>query len=223
MAPRLVVMIHTVRSVISELTAQIEKETGVKVINMLDESLVQYKAPTQAEQDQFRRGRLSQLIQMAVETGADVIGISCSSMTPYVPQLRKDYAVPLVTVDEAAIKATVEKWSDFSLLATAQSTADIVTSALKNVATSVGKNIFVNQLVSPEMKNYSYLGDKESMRKEAMKVVLAAPKNDGIFLAQASTAWLKNDIVSASGLPAVTLTEYMIGEIKEQITLLERR
>ena len=80
-----VVLIHTVRSVVADLTRQAQAATGCRVLNQLDESLVQYRDGTAEDVTRFRRARLLAQARMAQDAGADVIAVTCSSMTPFLP------------------------------------------------------------------------------------------------------------------------------------------
>ena len=140
-------LIHTVAPAVplfNELSAEMLPD--VEVINLLDEGLIK---------DLFARGqytegmakRLGMLASFAVESGAEVVMLTCSSMAPLVDKARKMVKVPFLKVDEAMADEAVELGTCIGVIATAHTTLEPTSELIKSRAALKKKAVGVEALL----------------------------------------------------------------------------
>ena len=115
--------IHTVASVIDSFTAQLrEGIPGDYLIHtMYDDFLATDPARTGAFSEVNVR-RLGLDMESMALTGADMIVVTCSTLSPAVRILRNRFDIPVVAIDDAMARAAVAAGSRITVIATANST-----------------------------------------------------------------------------------------------------
>ncbi len=92
------------RLVIREYTEELSEE--VKIYNLLDD----YLAIHPNEVGEFTKNNKDRLYNDLVNaelTGADLIVVTCSTLTPFVEQFRQHLSVPVIAIDDAMGKKAV--------------------------------------------------------------------------------------------------------------------
>ena len=180
-------LIHTVAPAVplfNELRAEILPE--VEVINLLDEGLIK---------DLFARGqytegmakRLGMLASFAVESGAEVVMLTCSSMAPMVDEARKMVKVPFLKVDEAMADEAVELGTSIGVIATAHTTLKPTTELIKSRAALKKRAVSVEALLCSgafEAINRGDLATHDEIVKP--RLIELMDRVDVVVLAQAS-------------------------------------
>ena len=128
--------IHTVYSVIESFTQQLrEGIPGDYVIHTLYDDFLATDPAMIGKFSSINHQRLRLDMQAQALTGADVIVVSCSTLSPSVRLLRGEFNVPVVAIDDAMMEEAVLAGSRIGLLATANSTVEPSASALAGRST----------------------------------------------------------------------------------------
>ena len=99
-------------------------------------------------------------MQAQALTGADIIVVSCSTLSPSVRLLRPEFNVPVVAIDDAMVREAVQKGSRIGLLATANSTVKPSHSALLAAAQAAGKDVDIQIICDEDAIRALKAGDK---------------------------------------------------------------
>ena len=101
--------IHTVYSVIESFTQQLRDGIpgDILIHTLYDDFLATDPAMT-GKFSAINHQRLRLDMQAQALTGADVIVVSCSTLSPSVRLLRGEFNVPVVAIDDAMVNAAVE-------------------------------------------------------------------------------------------------------------------
>ena len=191
-----IVLIHTVKSVYETFEKDLRAATGdIKVYNMLDEFLVAdpiEKGVLTTE----NRMRLMHDLSSAQLTGADLIVVTCSTLTPHVVAARPFFSTPIIAIDDAMCSLAVTQGSRITVLATAESTVRPTLKKLEEEAALQGKTVTLSSLCCPEALVHLKASQKAKHDKLVLDMAREVKDSDTIVLAQASMAHLE-DLVQA--------------------------
>ncbi|MDY0290055.1 MAG: aspartate/glutamate racemase family protein [Sphaerochaeta sp.] len=191
-----IVLIHTVRSVYETFEKELRSAAGdIKVYNMVDEFLV----ADSLEKGLFtveNRMRLVHDLQSAQLTGADLIVVTCSTLTPHVVASRPFFTTPIIAIDDAMCTLAVKQGSRITVLATAESTVGPTLKKLEEEAAMQHREIQLSSLCCPEALVHLKAGQKAKHDKLVLDMARQVRESDTIVLAQASMAHLE-DLVQA--------------------------
>ncbi|MEM1484460.1 aspartate/glutamate racemase family protein [Oscillospiraceae bacterium PP1C4] len=213
-----IALIHTVKSVLNSFEDRIRNAIDGELIihNMLDDFL----ASDAAERGKFTQENLNRLfydIRAAELTGADVIAVTCSTLTPAVVKIRPFIKTPVVAIDDAMTKLAVELGERITILATAQSTVEPTRSKLMHDAAQIKKRVSASVLVCDEAYTAIKKLDFETHDRLIKEMALSIKNQDVVVLAQASMAHLEQDIRKICGCPVLSSPELCVGQIKQII------
>lgn len=217
-----IALIHTVKSVASSFEVQLREvlEEEVRIYNIWDEFL----ASNPNELGVFttdNRNRLFYDIKSAELTGAQVIVVTCSTLTPAVNLLRSFIKVPLVAIDDAMGKKAVTYGEKILVLATADSTIEPTTAKLREEAAKAGRELQLSSMVCPaayEAVKKLEIDKHDSLIKEMVKDVSGY---DCIVLAQASMAHLEEAVSRICGCPVLSSPQLCMKSVKKLINSIE--
>ncbi len=210
-----VALIHTVPTVYATFGAQIKEHIpDLKVTNTVDEFLAS-DAEEQGLMTPTNRSRLFALLKTSEATGADVIVVTCSTLSPMVDELRPYIGIPMLTIDEAMLSEAVQLGERILVAATANSTIGPTTDHLEIQATKAGKQVAVSHVVCSDA--YKAIKNRDTDGHD--RSVLAALENikdvDVIVLAQASMAHLEARVADSTGVPVVSSPNRCIRKLSE--------
>ena len=214
-----VALLHTVRNVVDSFGPELSRFLGgnVKIYNMLDEFLSIEPNETGVFTENNRL-RLREDIRNLERTGADLIAATCSTLTPYLPEIRKEIGVPVIAVDDAMAERAVSVGGSILVLATAPSTIRITAEKVRDEARKKGADVIVDQKVVPE----AFEALKQIGRERHDELLLAAAKEirgyDCIVLAQASMAHLAEQIRSITGIETLWSPPLCMEQISEVLS-----
>lgn len=185
-----VAFIHTVHTVIpqmEELFYNIIK--GARLFHLLDESILKRAI----EQDCLTPDlyeKVLKLSQMAEEGGADVILVTCSSISPCIDTAKKIVRVPILRIDEPMAEQASKFGKKIAVISTLKTTLNPTTEIIKKKAKIHKKNaISIISLLCNNAFNALMSGDVKTHDEEVCKKLFIADKKaDVIVLAQASMA-----------------------------------
>lgn len=215
-----IALIHTVQSVAVTFGKELSDYLGeeVKIYNLWD----QFLSINPNEVGEFTKNnqyRLLNDVKNAELTGADIIVISCSTLTPHIKAIRPYISIPIVAIDDAMAARAISFGNKILAVATAKSTIQPTTDKLHEEAAKAGKRIEVDQKVIFE----AYLAMQENNMEKHDRVLKEAIKTvrdyDCIVLAQASMASCATDIENITGIPTLASLELCMEQIKEILGL----
>lgn len=213
-----IALIHTVQSVATAFgnTLQEYLDEEVKVHNLWDDFL----ANNPNEVGEFtieNRNRLFNDIKTAELTGADVIAVTCSTLTPIVKMIRPFVKVPLIAIDDAMAKKAVTFGSNIMILATAESTLQPTQDKLEEEAGLLGIQLNIQRMAVMEAFKALKAVDMErhdAILKETAKQLAGY---DCIVLAQASMAHLEDEISRITGCTVLSSPKLCMQQIQEKL------
>lgn len=210
-----VACIHTVYSVISDFTGQLRAALGddVKIHTLYDDFLATDPADT-GKFSAINHQRLRLGMQAQALTGADMIVVSCSTLSPSVRLLRPEFNVPVVAIDDAMVREAVQKGSRIGLLATANSTVKPSHSALLAAAQAAGKDVDIQIICDEDAIRALKAGDKDTHDRMVLEMAGRFDDRDVIVLAQASMAHMEKPVAEATGVVTLSSPGRCIAQIQ---------
>ncbi|MCF7946043.1 MAG: aspartate/glutamate racemase family protein [Spirochaetia bacterium] len=215
-----VAIIHTVKPVLNsfELNLKDFLSFPIQTHNILDDFLASDPAETGFFSVQNKQ-RLYNDIRSAELTGADVIVVTCSTLSPTVNQIRPFIKCPVIAIDDAMTKKAVRLGERIFVLATAASTLKPTIDKVLDEAKQANKKV---EIESAELKE-AYSAMKEGNLEKHDQIVIERAKKisetDVIILAQASMAHLEEKIQTNSSSHVLSSIKLCMQEINE---VLER-
>jgi Asp/Glu/hydantoin racemase len=134
--------------------------------------------------------RLYNDIENCSLTGADMIVVTCSTLSPIVQELRPFFDVPIVAIDDAMCEEAISSGSRIRVLATAKSTIQPTITKLEEEALKQGKVIEIVSSDYPVAYEAMKSGNLELHDKFLCDIFKDIEGFDVIVLAQASMAHL---------------------------------
>ena len=212
-----IVLIHTVKSVYETFEKDLRVATGdIKVYNMLDEFLV----ADSIERGLFtveNRMRLIHDLSSAQLTGADLIVVTCSTLTPHVVAARPFFTTPIIAIDDAMCTLAVSQGSKITVLATAESTVSPTLRKLEEEADLQNKEVSLSSLCCPEALVHLKAGQKAKHDKLVLDMARQVKDSDTIVLAQASMAHLEDLVQAQTRKRTLSSPHLCIAEVARQL------
>ena len=211
-----VACIHTVYSVIADFTSQLRSALGedVKIHTLYDDFLATDPADT-GKFSSINHDRLRLDMRAQAMTGADIIVVSCSTLSPSVRLLRPEFNVPVVAIDDAMVREAIARGSRIGLLATANSTVKPSHSALLAAAKAAGREVDVQIICDEDAIRALKAGDKAKHDRMVLEMAKRFTDRDVIVLAQASMAHMEEAVAEQTGIVTLSSPARCIAEIRE--------
>ncbi|HBK68494.1 MAG TPA: hypothetical protein DEB05_06740 [Firmicutes bacterium] len=185
---RLIVgLIHSTRLVIEAVHNTIsDLNNPFEIINLLDEGLL--RCLKNKENARIYQ-RMSEMVKKLQEDGADLIIVTCSSLSPYVNELRTIAKVPIIKIDEPMIEWAVINHSKIGVVMTNPTTAEPTKNLIAEVARRLNKEVTVNSHLCAEAFNRLNQGDSKGHDDLVVDAVQSLLHEvDVVLLAQISIA-----------------------------------
>ncbi len=212
-----IVLLHTVKSVYETFEKELKTVTGdIMVYNIVDEFLLV---------DPIERGiftienrmRLMHDLQSAQLTGADLIVVTCSTLTPHVVAARPFFSTPIIAIDDAMCSLAVAQGGKITVLATSEATVAPTLKKLEEEASLQNKVIELSSRCSPEALVHIKAGEKEKHDKLVLEMASQVKGSDTIVLAQASMAHLQDLVQELTGIRTMSSPQFCIQEVARQL------
>jgi aspartate/glutamate racemase len=140
MQPTLV-LVHTVPPLVSVFQALVaELLPGVRLFHILDEPMVERVKRRGGLADEDGE-RLVQHVEAAAAIGADVVLVTCSTISPVVDMIHSSAAIRVLKIDEAMIREAVSLGRRVGVVATAATTLEPTRDLLVAEAARQGKEV----------------------------------------------------------------------------------
>ena len=212
--------IDTVYSVIDSFNQQLrEGIPGDFLIHtMYDDFLATDPAPGQSGKfTPINHQRLRLDMQAQALTGADIIVVTCSTLSPSVRLLRGEFNVPVVAIDDAMVNEAVATGTKIGLMATAKSTVAPSTSAIEAAAEAAGKEIDLKVLYNEDAILALKSGDQATHDRLVLEMADQMKDRDVIVLAQASTAYMEQAVAERSGVTTLSSPARCIAQLRKMM------
>ncbi len=199
-----VAIIYTVRPVLGTFPELLQEVVGepLKIHNLLDDFL----ASDPGESGVFsveNHNRLFNDIKSCELTGADLIVVTCSTLTPAVQLIRPFIKVPIVAIDDAMTEKAVRIGSKIQVIATAASTIKPTIAKLEQEAKLAGVTVHIeaedNETAYAAMKR----GDLATHDRLVLGRIAKVTGFDSIVLAQASMGHLQAEAEKLANVPVL--------------------
>ena len=141
-------LIHSTRLVIQAVHDVVAKaDPELEIINVLDEGLLKCLR----EGAYHRVGpRMAALAKELEEDGAELIIVSCSSLSPYVDGVRDKLNTPVIKIDEPMVQWAVENHSRIGVVMTNPTTQSPTASLIREVSRRLDKEVKVEYRLCDE-------------------------------------------------------------------------
>lgn len=213
-----IALIHTVKTVAVSFDETLKNYVGeeIRVHNLWDDFL----ANNPNEVGEFtieNRNRLFFDIKAAEMTGADLIVVTCSTLTPVVNMIRPFVRAPLIAIDDAMGRKAVTYGEKILILATAGSTREPLTDKLQTEAEKIGKKIQIDFRDNAEA--FRAMKALQMDRHDALLLKMAEEISgyDCVVLAQASMAHLDKKIEEICKIPVLSSPTLCLEQVKETL------
>ena len=213
-----IALIHTVKTVAVSFDETLKQYVGeeIRVHNLWDDFL----ANNPNEVGKFtieNRNRLFFDIKSAEMTGADLIVVTCSTLTPVINMIRPFVRVPLIAIDDAMGRKAVTYGEKILILATAGSTKEPLTGKLLTEAEKIGKKVRIDFRDNAEA--YAAMKEVQMDRHDALLLEMAKEISgyDCVVLAQASMAHLDKKIEEICKIPVLSSPTLCLEQVKETL------
>lgn len=185
-----VAFIHTVSSLVQPFN-ELAKEilpAGTEIFHIADEILLK-EVLDRGGPSPFIYRRVSDHVTAAEEFGADVVMLTCSSVAPALEAARRMVGIPVLRVDEAMVEQAVSLARRIGVVATAPTTHEPTTAAVRAEARRLGKEVEIEPALCREAYQALFAGDlarHDALLRETIAGLMT--RNDVVILAQASMA-----------------------------------
>lgn len=165
------------------------------------------------------RNRLFYLLRALDLQGADVLVVTCSTLSPSVEQIRPFLSTPVVAIDDAMTAKAVGQGEKITLLATAYSTVEPSTAKLRLEAAKIGRSLEIETIVCDAAYTAIKKLDQETHDRVLKEAAATIKGRDAIVLAQASMGHLEGEIQEIAGIPTFSSPQSCIALVKEILGL----
>ena len=189
----------------------------VNAFHIVDESLLIDLMKVGGVNPQIIR-RLCQHVVAAEEAGADIITVTCSSISPAVDVARKLVNRPVLKIDEPMAEAAVKKGERIGIVATVATTLDLTSNLLRQKAEEAGKKISISTALCQEAFQAILQGDTERHDRIVIeKAVELAKGVDLLVLAQGSMARLTKPLSQQVKIPVLSSPNLFVEKLKTML------
>lgn len=208
-----VAFIHTVAFLVDEFRRQMrELLPHADAYHILNEGLLQDLLRGVPKAQVHRR--VVEQAQIAADSGAGLIVVTCSSTSPGVDIARRVIEVPILKIDDPMAAEAVRLGTRIGVLCTATSTVEPSTTLLQSHAGEAGKAVQLVSHVCPEAYTALHAGDRE--RHDALVREAAGRLSrdvDVLVLAQASLAHLRDALATELACPVLASPPLLMREL----------
>jgi Asp/Glu/hydantoin racemase len=213
--------IHTVGFLVDDFRKRMREELpAVDAFHILNESLLQDLLRGAPLTQVYRR--VTEQIQLAADSGADLVVVTCSSTSPAVDTARRLVVPPVLKIDDPMAAEAVRSGSRIGLLCTAASTVAPSTALLQAHAAEQGRSVTIQPRVEPDAYAALMAGDRA--RHDALvrtAAIALAREVDVLVLAQASLAHLRDGLAAELACPVLASPPLLMRALTEQVARLE--
>ena len=213
-----IVLVHTVKVMYLSFEQRLREALAgeVKIDNLLDT----FFASNTNETGGFSQANLDRLyltLKSAELTGADVIAVICSTLTPHVEKIIPLIPTPIVTIDGRLGAAAIAHGDRVQVLASAQSAVEPTIRLIRRAEAAAGRSVAIDAQHSPPAFASMMSGELTVHDAELARMAAEVKDKDVVVFAQGSMEHMAGKVEAITGLPVVTAPSLCIAHIKELI------
>jgi len=210
--------IHTATILVEVIKKELkEQAVEVDAFHLVDESLL----VNLLKQGRLSPGMIKRLcrhVLSAEEAGADLIVVTCSSISPAVDVARQLISHPVLKIDEPMAERAIESGKRIGVVATVATTLEPTSSLLLKKAEELGKEIQVSTALCEEAFKAILQGNMEKHdRMVAEEAIRLAREVDAIVLAQGSMARLRPSLSQQVHIPVLSSPPLLAEKLKKMV------
>ena len=219
---RKIALLHTVLPVAASFEGELRAALAVevKVYNVWD----QFLSLDPNDVGVFTRAhqrRLLHDLERCAETGAELVVVTCSTLTPHLPLLRPLIGVPVLAMDEAMLEKALTYGDRVLVVATAGSTIAASAEKIAENAAVLGRSVTVERMVVEPAFRAMQANDPVEHDRLLTEALADVRDYDCIVLAQGSMARCTTAIEAATGIPTLASPALCIAQVKERLEVRE--
>jgi len=182
-----IAMIHTVPGAAANFEKLVRERIGnLKIIHTEDGAVREVMLKNGGLNSQVYKRVIEDMI-VSEQAGAELILVTCSSISPCVDLAPHFVSIPVLKVDEPMIRRAIQTGTRIVVAATAKTTLKPTVDQLDTLSAEMGKKIKVKTLLCEEAYPFLISGDMETYHKMIAEALLKVMRScDVILLAQAS-------------------------------------
>lgn len=218
---RSLALLHTVRSVYESFGDRLSARLAdLSIYNMLDDFL----AIDANRRGEFTAGNLQRLkhdLASLDGTGADAIVVTCSTLSPWLPEAAQGTKRPVFAIDDAMTSQAARHGGRILVMATAKSAVAPVREAIISKARGYGTSPSISALTCVEAMTALRAGDSQRHDALLLEAVRSIQDVDLIVLAQASMAHMEAAIAGVTGCQVLQSPSLCIDQVISYVEGLE--
>jgi Asp/Glu/hydantoin racemase len=214
-----IAFVHTMASMLEHFKADMAvQHPHVDCFHILNEGLLQDL--TRGEERQFVYRRVVQQLLLAADNLADMVVMTCTSLSPAVDLARALCPVPILKVDDPMSAEAVRIGRRIAVLCTTTSTPGPSAGLLRQHAAAQGREVLVETVVRPEAYTALFAGDRarhDAIVTEAARD--AATRADVLVLSQTTLSHLQPTF-AAWGKPVLSSPPFLMADLARRLAPL---
>jgi Asp/Glu/hydantoin racemase len=215
-----IAFVHTMPSLLERFKSDMaDQHPHIDCFHILNEGLLQDLTRGEERQSVYRRAVAQMLI--AVDNYADLVVMTCTSLSPAVDIARNLCVTPILKLDDPMSAEAVRLGHRIAVLCTNTCTPGPSAGLLRQHAAAQGREILVETVVRPEAYTALFAGDRkrhDSIIVEAARE--AAARADVLVLSQITLCHLE-DTFAAWGKPVLTSPPYLMADLTRRLAPLK--
>lgn len=213
-----VAFVHTVGFLVETFRALMkDAHPDTDTFHILNESLL--RDLLRGDEPALVHRRVVDQLLLAVDAGADIVVMTCSSTSPGVDVARRLVKVPILKIDDPMAAEAVRLGTRIGLLCTAESTIAPSTALLRAHAFEQAKEIGVVPSLAAAAYTALMAQDRAThdrlVREAAQRL---APEVDVVVLAQASLAGLQESLGAELRCPVLASPPLLMRELGRRLS-----
>jgi Asp/Glu/hydantoin racemase len=215
-------LLHTVTSLVEVFKGLCDEVMpDVEVVNIIDESLLKDAMAIGRLTPSIYR-RVGQIVLMAQDATADLVLLTCSSISPCVDVVSKLVDIPVLKVDEPMVDKAVNLGNKIGVIATVITTLKPTTDLVRSRALIKEKTVSVHSVLCEGALETLLAGNAVEHDKIVTKELMKLMKEvDVVVLAQASMARVAKTI-DAKNVPILSSPRLSVERAKQVIDALKK-
>ncbi|HEY8345242.1 MAG TPA: aspartate/glutamate racemase family protein [Bacillota bacterium] len=214
-----IALVHGIRQVIPTMDYLTRKACpGVEVFHILQEGIFNSMLKEDGITPRILK-QFSRIICEAEVSGASIILVTGSTLSPMVDTASKLVNIPVLKIDEAMAEMAVKKGKRIGLVATEELTVKPSSKILKSKAAEIGTELEIVSEVTAEARKYF---KENNIEKHDQLIAECAKKLDGkvdlILFAQVSMFSALEKTQKLVNTPLYTSPELAVALVKQNLT-----
>ena len=212
-----IAFVHTVNFLVDRFrTAMQAQHPDADCFHILNESLLQDLLRGEDTTTVYRRV-VSQVL-LAVDAGAGLVVMTCSSTSPAVDIARRVTEVPILKIDDPMAAEAVRLGSRIAVICTNTSTPGPSQALLRDHAAAQGRPVEIEAVIRPEAYQALAAGDRARHDELVTSAATdAAARSDVLVLAQASIAHLRPELEQSLCKPVLASPDLLMQELGRRL------